>query len=54
MNQSVHNLAELAAVVTLCVIVLGAWVRLSHAGLGGVRNRSLSGYRIEQFVQKER
>jgi cytochrome c oxidase assembly protein subunit 15 len=34
MNQSIHNLAKLAAVVTLCVIVLGAWVRLSHAGLG--------------------
>lgn len=34
MNQSVHNLAKLAAVVAFCVIVLGAWVRLSHAGLG--------------------
>lgn len=34
MNPSVHNLAKLAAVLALCVIVLGAWVRLSHAGLG--------------------
>ncbi len=34
MNHSVHNLAKLAAIVAFCVIVLGAWVRLSHAGLG--------------------
>ena len=24
----------IAAIVAFCVIVLGAWVRLSHAGLG--------------------
>ena len=29
-----HRLASIAAIVALCVIVLGAWVRLSHAGLG--------------------
>jgi cytochrome c oxidase assembly protein subunit 15 len=29
-----NRLATIAAVVALCVIVLGAWVRLSHAGLG--------------------
>lgn len=29
-----HRLATIAAVVTFCVIILGAWVRLSHAGLG--------------------
>lgn len=34
MNQSVYNLAKLAAILAFCVIVLGAWVRLSHAGLG--------------------
>lgn len=34
MNHSIHNLAKLAAIVAFCVIVLGAWVRLSHAGLG--------------------
>jgi cytochrome c oxidase assembly protein subunit 15 len=34
MNQSIHRLATLAAVVAFCVIVLGAWVRLSNAGLG--------------------
>lgn len=34
MQQRLHRLAMIAVVVTLCVIVLGAWVRLSHAGLG--------------------
>ncbi len=34
MQARLHRLALIAAVVTLCVIVLGAWVRLSHAGLG--------------------
>lgn len=34
MNISIHRLAKIAAVVAFCVIVLGAWVRLSHAGLG--------------------
>lgn len=34
MNKSIHKLAMLAAIITFCVIVLGAWVRLSHAGLG--------------------
>lgn len=34
MNQTIHRLAMIAAIVALCVIVLGAWVRLSHAGLG--------------------
>jgi cytochrome c oxidase assembly protein subunit 15 len=34
MNQTIHKLAMLAAIVAFCVIVLGAWVRLSHAGLG--------------------
>jgi cytochrome c oxidase assembly protein subunit 15 len=34
MNPTIHKLAMLAAIVALCVIVLGAWVRLSHAGLG--------------------
>ena len=34
MNQTIHRLAMLAAVIAFCVIVLGAWVRLSHAGLG--------------------
>ncbi len=33
-RQRLHRLATFAAVVTLCVIVLGAWVRLTHAGLG--------------------
>ena len=32
--QRLHKLATIAAVITLCVIILGAWVRLSHAGLG--------------------
>ena len=34
MNPALHRLAVAAAVVALVVIVLGAWVRLSHAGLG--------------------
>ena len=34
MNRHFHRLAVIAAVVAICVIVLGAWVRLSHAGLG--------------------
>lgn len=34
MNQTIHRLATIAIIVTFCVIVLGAWVRLSHAGLG--------------------
>lgn len=34
MNQAFHRLAVIAAVLAFCVIVLGAWVRLSHAGLG--------------------
>lgn len=34
MNISIHRLAKIAAVVALCVVVLGAWVRLSNAGLG--------------------
>ncbi len=34
MKQTMHRLAMFAALVTFCVIVLGAWVRLSHAGLG--------------------
>ena len=34
MSTPLHRLALAAAVVTLAVIVLGAWVRLSHAGLG--------------------
>ena len=34
MNQAFHRLAVTAAVLTFCVIVLGAWVRLSDAGLG--------------------
>jgi len=33
-NQTIHRLAMTAAIIALCVIVLGAWVRLSHAGLG--------------------
>ena len=32
--QTMHRLAAFAAIVAFCVIVLGAWVRLSHAGLG--------------------
>jgi cytochrome c oxidase assembly protein subunit 15 len=34
MNPTIHKLAMLAAIIAFCVIVLGAWVRLSHAGLG--------------------
>ena len=34
MNQSFHRLAVIAAVLAFLVIVLGAYVRLSHAGLG--------------------
>lgn len=34
MTQTMHRLAMIAAVIAFCVIVLGAWVRLSHAGLG--------------------
>lgn len=34
MMRTMHRLAILAAIVAFCVIVLGAWVRLSHAGLG--------------------
>jgi cytochrome c oxidase assembly protein subunit 15 len=34
MSRRLHRLAMVAAIVALCVIVLGAWVRLSHAGLG--------------------
>ncbi len=34
MQQRLHRIALIAVVVTLCVVVLGAWVRLSHAGLG--------------------
>ena len=34
MNRTIHKLAMIAAIITFCVIVLGAWVRLSHAGLG--------------------
>lgn len=34
MKQTMHKLAMFAALITFCVIVLGAWVRLSHAGLG--------------------
>lgn len=34
MMRTMHRLAILAAIIAFCVIVLGAWVRLSHAGLG--------------------
>jgi cytochrome c oxidase assembly protein subunit 15 len=34
MNRTIHKLAMIAALIAFCVIVLGAWVRLSHAGLG--------------------
>ena len=34
MNQTIHRLATIAVIIAFCVIVLGAWVRLSHAGLG--------------------
>jgi cytochrome c oxidase assembly protein subunit 15 len=33
-NSGLHRLASIAALVALIVIVLGAYVRLSHAGLG--------------------
>jgi len=33
-NPTIHRLAMIAAIIAFCVIVLGAWVRLSHAGLG--------------------
>ena len=29
-----RRLALVATLVALCVVVMGAWVRLSHAGLG--------------------
>src|SRR5512145_3352710 len=34
MNTSLHRLAALACIVAFAVVVLGAYVRLSHAGLG--------------------
>src|SRR6056297_269197 len=34
MNPALHRLAVAATIVAFCVIVLGAYVRLSHAGLG--------------------
>ena len=34
MNSSLHRLAVIAAIIAFVVIVLGAYVRLSHAGLG--------------------
>lgn len=34
MHTAFHRLAVIAAIAALCVIVLGAYVRLSHAGLG--------------------
>jgi len=34
MNSGLHRLAVAATIVAFCVIVLGAFVRLSHAGLG--------------------
>jgi cytochrome c oxidase assembly protein subunit 15 len=34
MRISLHKLAMAATLLAFCVIVLGAWVRLSHAGLG--------------------
>ena len=34
MNRTIHRLGIIAVIVAFCVIVLGAWVRLSHAGLG--------------------
>ncbi len=33
-KQTFHRLAMLGTLLAFCVIVLGAWVRLSHAGLG--------------------
>ena len=34
MHIAFHRLATIAAIVAFCVIVLGAFVRLSDAGLG--------------------
>jgi cytochrome c oxidase assembly protein subunit 15 len=34
MNSGFQRLAAIAAIIAFCVIVLGAYVRLSHAGLG--------------------
>jgi cytochrome c oxidase assembly protein subunit 15 len=34
MNSGLHRLVVIAAIITFCVIILGAYVRLSHAGLG--------------------
>ncbi|MFT5139358.1 MAG: cytochrome c oxidase assembly protein subunit 15, partial [Rhodothermales bacterium] len=34
MNKAFKRLATIAAILAFIVIVLGAWVRLSHAGLG--------------------
>mgnify|MGYP001828400084 CR=1 FL=1 len=34
MKSGLHRLAVIAALIAFCVIVLGAYVRLSHAGLG--------------------
>jgi cytochrome c oxidase assembly protein subunit 15 len=34
MSSGLHRLAVAASIVAFCVIVLGAYVRLSHAGLG--------------------
>lgn len=34
MNSGLRRLAVIAAIIAFCVIVLGAYVRLSHAGLG--------------------
>ena len=34
MHSTFHRLAVIAAIVAFCVIVLGAFVRLSDAGLG--------------------
>ena len=34
MNPGFHRLALVASIVALCVVALGAYVRLSHAGLG--------------------
>ncbi|MDT8319421.1 MAG: COX15/CtaA family protein [Xanthomonadales bacterium] len=34
MSPTLHRLAVIATVIAFCVIILGAYVRLSHAGLG--------------------
>ena len=34
MKSGLHRLAVISAIIAFCVIVLGAYVRLSHAGLG--------------------